>query len=341
MAKTLISLGANLGNPRQVMQHAGEMILKRFGASNVEFSRLYRTPAVGGPVGQDDFFNAVATIHSTESAFGVWQSLNAIEQSLGRQRRDRWEARRIDLDVLLHNDERHWTPTLKVPHPRMIMRTFVLEPACEIAASWIEPVTGQTIESLSQSLLQIRDHALDASPSVHVLVVTENIERTHRIAEAILETAHTQTATEPHVLEELHDVAGNRFVVQLNSNCHVTLQSMPPLKRPTSKAQIEDVRHQLDHQIVEYQATRPLNLLVFAGASPDPSLIHWEDYCRGWAELLGLVNSCEFKSDVSAFRKLPKYLLAADDPMWAAHELRAAMTAMTCPIQPCGAFFDA
>ncbi len=340
MAKTLISLGANLGNPRQVMQHAGEMILRLFGASNVAFSRLYRTPAVGGPSGQDDFFNAVATIDSNESAFGVWQNLNAIEQALGRQRRDRWEARRIDLDVLLHNDERHWTPTLKVPHPRMVMRTFVLEPACEIAPTWIEPVTGQTIESLSQSLLQLSAHTLDSSPSVHILVVSENIERSRQIAEAILETSHSMSTQEPYKAANLQELADNRLIVQLNSKCHIMLQSVTPLKRPISKSQIDDLRYQFDHQIAQCQATKRLNLLVFAGASPDPSLIHWEDYCRGWAELLGLVHSCEFKSDVDSFRKLPKYLLAADDPKWAAHELRAAMTAMTCPIQPCGAFFD-
>ncbi len=341
MAKTLISLGANLGNARHAMQHAGEMIVKRFGDSNVEFSRLYRTPAVGGPVGQDDFFNAVATIESSESAFDVWQRLNAIEQSLGRQRRDRWEARRIDLDVLLHDGERHWTPTLKVPHPRMIMRTFVLEPACEIAASWIEPVTYQTIESLNRSLQQIRANDLKGVPSVHILVLSESIERTHRIAEALIKSSYTQATPESNAMDEWDAVANNRLTVHWNPSRRFTLQSLTPLTRPTSKSQIDELRRRFEQLIMEFQATYPLNLLVFAGASPDPSLIHWEDYCRGWAELLGLVGSYEFASNTTAFRKLPKYLLSADDPAWAAHELRAAMTAMTCPIQPCGAFFDA
>lgn len=341
MAKTLISLGANLGNARRVMQHAGEMILKYFGASNVEFSRLYRTPAVGGPVGQDDFYNAVATIESAESAFGVWQSLNAIEQSLGRQRRDRWEARHIDLDVLLHDNERHWTPTLKVPHPRMVMRTFVLEPACEIAASWTEPVTGQTIENLSRSLLKIRANDLKGDPSVHVFVLSESIERTHRVAAALIKSLERSATPELNAMAESDAAANNRLTVHWNSNRKFTLQTLTPLTRPTSKSQIDELRHQLDQQSIEYQATHPLNLLVFAGASPDPSLIHWEDYCRGWAELLGLVGSGQFATNTATFRSLSKYLLSADDPTWAAHELRAAMTAMTCPIQPCGAFFDA
>lgn len=341
MARTLISLGANLGNPRQVMQHAGDMIVKRFGSSNVVFSRLYRTPAVGGPVGQDDFFNAVAMIESTESAFDVWRSLNAIEQSLGRQRRDRWEARRIDLDILLHDNERHWTPTLKIPHPRMIMRTFVLEPACEIASTWIEPVTGQTLESLSQALLQLRANDLKGLPSSHILVLSESLERTHRIADELIAASRDPVNSEPKIRSGWDQGVRAQRSIQVNSRHRVTLQSLAPLTRPTSQSQIDDLRRQFDHQIDECKATCPLSLLVFAGASPDPSLIHWEDYCRGWAEFLGLVASSEPTSDTPAFRKLPKYLLAADEPKWAAHELDAAITAMTCPIHPSGAFFDA
>lgn len=341
MALTLISLGANLGNARQVMQHAGEMILKRFGQSHVHFSRLYRTPAVGGPAGQDDFYNAVATIESTESAFGVWQSLNAIEQSLGRQRRDRWEARRIDLDVLLHDSDRHWTPTLKVPHPRMPMRTFVLEPACEIAATWVEPVTGRTIESLTQSLLLLRNEASHAASSVHFLVLSESPDRNREIASALRNDSGNSSIIESKQTLALPREHEARFTCSLSSHRHITFQSMPRIERSTFKSQIDHLRSQLNEEIEAFNRTTPLSLLVFAGASPDPSLIHWEDYCRGWAELLGLVQACEFESDSNAFRKLPKYLLSADDPRWAAHELQAAMTAMTCPIQPCGAFFDA
>jgi hypothetical protein len=221
------------------------------------------------------------------------------------------------------------------------MRTFVLEPACEIAASWIEPVTGRTIESLTHSLLRLRNKTSNATSALHFLVLSESLERNRQIAAALRETAEGPSMIEPDKLHATHATPEDRFVVSWGSHCQVTLQAVTRMSRPTSKAQIDQLRSQLDQQIEACNRTDPLNLLVFAGASPDPSLIHWEDYCRGWAELLGLVQACEFNAELPAFRKLPKYLLSADDPRWAAHELQAAMTAMTCPIQPCGAFFDA
>ena len=309
MAHSLISLGANLGNARLVMQHAGRMLIDRFGASNVELSRLYRTPAVGGPEGQDDFYNAVATIQSSCSAFELWQQLSSIEQALGRQRRHRWEARRIDLDILLHDRERHWTPTLKVPHPRMIMRTFVLEPACELALAWIEPVTGRTLSDLNRSLIDLRTAAFAESPRTPCLVVSERPDRTQAIAS--LATV-------------------DRFL----------FLTVDPLGRPHSDSQIVDCRYRLHQKIAEEVPLGSIQLLVFAGASPDPSIIHWEDYCRGWSEVLGMTGTIDFDPDLTAFRSIPKYMLGSDNPDWAAHELHAAMTAMTCPIEPTGAFFD-
>ncbi len=347
MSKSLISLGANLGNPRQLIQLAGKMILDRFGSSNVAFSQLYRTPAVGGPSGQDDFYNAVATIDSNKSAFEIWRSLHEIEQLLGRRRRDRWEARRIDLDVLLHDHERHWTPTLKIPHPRMLMRTFVLEPACEIAGDWIEPVTGQSIAHLSQRLQQARAKEQLGRQAIHILVLAESAERVRLIAQSLhkatpgsLISQHPSPPFDSSIAASLD--CSEQFIIRIYGSRQITLQSTAPLLRTISKSQLEEIRFRLNRQIMENETSHPLQLLVFAGASPDPEAIHWEDYCRSWAELFELITMHpDRESDVrNALRRLPKYLLSADDPAWAAHELRAAMTAMTCPIQSSGAFFD-
>ncbi len=169
MPQTLISFGANLGNSRQLIQLAGEQVVGRFGRQNVTFSQMYRAPAVGGPAGQADFYNAIASIESKLTAYEVWQILQSIEQDLGRRRRLRWEARRIDLDVLLHDQERIWTPTLKVPHPRMFIRTFVMEPAVEIASQWVDPITGLPLEQLRDQLRALSGpNAL--APCVAILV---------------------------------------------------------------------------------------------------------------------------------------------------------------------------
>jgi 2-amino-4-hydroxy-6-hydroxymethyldihydropteridine diphosphokinase len=154
MPRTLISLGANLGNVRESMQAAKRLLADSFGASNLWLSQLYRTPPVGGPGGQGDFLNAVASIETDRSIWEVWEIIKSIESTLGRQRQLRWEARRIDVDLLLYDQQRIWTPHLKVPHPRMCMRTFVILPAFEIVPDWIEPVTGWSISRLKDHLQQ-------------------------------------------------------------------------------------------------------------------------------------------------------------------------------------------
>jgi 2-amino-4-hydroxy-6-hydroxymethyldihydropteridine diphosphokinase len=68
----------------------------------------------------------------------------------GRERRERWGARTLDLDLLLYGDRQIDTPELVIPHPRMCDRAFVLLPLAEIAADWIHPIAGIAIASLAQ-----------------------------------------------------------------------------------------------------------------------------------------------------------------------------------------------
>ena len=152
MVATLISLGANLGDPRESMFAAKRLLTNYFGSHNVSCSRLYRTPPIGGPSGLKDFLNAVVAIQTDQSVWEVWETIKTIESTLGRQRQLRWEARRIDIDLLLYGGHRIWTPHLKVPHPRMCMRTFVLLPACEVASDWVDPVTQWSILQLAENL---------------------------------------------------------------------------------------------------------------------------------------------------------------------------------------------
>ena len=160
MATLLISLGANLGNSYDTMLAASGMLRDAFGHENVILSRLYRTPPVGGPAGQSDFLNAVAKIDTQRTCWEIWEILKRIEKDLGRQRQHRWEARRLDIDILLYEDLRVWTPHLKIPHPRMCMRSFVLVPALEVAADAVEPVTGWTLEGLRANLLHAKESTI-------------------------------------------------------------------------------------------------------------------------------------------------------------------------------------
>ncbi len=153
MPDALISLGANLGDVRATMFAASQCLVDEFGPGNVRFSQLVATPPIGGPDGQSEFLNGVAAVHTGGSSWELWNSIKLVESELGRVRQNRWEARRIDVDLILFGNERIWTPHFKVPHPRMCMRSFVLEPAQEVAADWIDPVTGWSLRSLNQNLV--------------------------------------------------------------------------------------------------------------------------------------------------------------------------------------------
>lgn len=198
MPRSLISLGANLGNTHENMLAASRLLIDEFGAAQLRFSRLYRTPPIGGPVGQSDFLNAVASIESERSCWEIWQAIKRIETDLGRQRMHRWEARRIDIDLLLHGEHRVWTPHLKIPHPRMCMRVFVLEPACEIAADAVDPVTGWTIAHLRAYL------APDPKRTAMVLCNTSDL--VHRLRTALVPSASLQNS------EATRDSSPLRFV---------------------------------------------------------------------------------------------------------------------------------
>src|SRR5688500_11783299 len=120
MAQCLISFGANLGQPAETIQQATRQLQERLskGLRDFRLSRLFRTPAVGGPSGQPPFINAVAALQIEElSAWDVWHAVRETEHALGRVRMERWEARRIDLDVLMFDDQRIWTQHFKLPHP--------------------------------------------------------------------------------------------------------------------------------------------------------------------------------------------------------------------------------
>lgn len=150
MSRCLISFGANLGDAKSTVQFAARMLQQSLPAGDrIQLSRLYETPPVGGPPGQSAFVNAVAALTTSLSVWDVWHIIRQVEQSLGRQRQRRWEARQIDLDILLFDDAKIWTPHLKVPHPRMCMRRFIIVPCLDVAADWLDPVTGKKLFELA------------------------------------------------------------------------------------------------------------------------------------------------------------------------------------------------
>lgn len=154
MARCLVSFGANLGDASGTIRAAVALLREKLGGSHacLKLSRFFRTPPIGGPTGQPPFVNAVAAVSTERNVWEMWNAVREVEFQLGRTRNQRWEARPIDIDILIYDDQRIWTPQFKVPHPRMCMRRFILAPAVDVAAEWADPVTGQTILELYENV---------------------------------------------------------------------------------------------------------------------------------------------------------------------------------------------
>jgi len=148
MATTLIALGANLGDRQGNLQRAIAMLDRPPAQRVVAHSRWFSTAPIGGPAGQGEFVNAAARVETVLSPGELLTQLRDIETELGRQRRERWAARCVDLDLLLFDDLVLRTPELELPHPRMAFRRFVLEPAADVAADLVHPLIGWTIGRL-------------------------------------------------------------------------------------------------------------------------------------------------------------------------------------------------
>ena len=150
VADCLVAFGSNEGKSLVIYRDVHKR-LADFAVGDVIASQPVVTVAVGGPK-QNDFLNAAFRFSTELSPANLHQALIDIESEFGRKRRQRWGARRIDLDLLLYNDQVCSDDKLKIPHPRMSFRRFVLEPACEIAAEMKHPTSGLTIAELLSRL---------------------------------------------------------------------------------------------------------------------------------------------------------------------------------------------
>ncbi|MBK5932253.1 2-amino-4-hydroxy-6-hydroxymethyldihydropteridine diphosphokinase [Halochromatium salexigens] len=137
-----IGLGANLADPRHQVEQA-LLELRRLPQSRLAaVSPLYRTAPVG-PADQPDFINAVACLETALEPLALLSALQQIERHHGRIRTGRrWGPRTLDLDILLIADRELDVPGLRVPHPHMQTRAFVLVPLADIAPPRLD-IPGQ------------------------------------------------------------------------------------------------------------------------------------------------------------------------------------------------------
>jgi len=159
-----VAIGSNLSDPARQVAAAFEALAAVADTRLVLRSRLWRSRPMG-PQDQPDFVNAAAGLVTTLSPPEMLRELQSIEQRMGRaEPATRWGPRVIDLDLLLVGDQQTDEPGLRLPHPGLHQRNFVLYPLAEIAAELWVPGQGR-VRSLRQRVSGAGIERLDARGS--------------------------------------------------------------------------------------------------------------------------------------------------------------------------------
>ena len=148
MADCLLGLGSNLGDRADHLARAVDQLCRETRIKLVAVSDSVSTEPIGGPARQGSYLNAAVRLRTSLSPAQLLDAARRVEHALGRRRLRRWGPRVIDIDLLLYDREVIETDSLIVPHPRMAVRRFVLQPACQIAAEMVHPTTGWTLAAL-------------------------------------------------------------------------------------------------------------------------------------------------------------------------------------------------
>lgn len=146
MSSVFLLLGANLGDRAVTLRRAVELLRERVGPV-LKTSALYET-APWGLTDQPAFLNQAVEVETKLTPLDLLKTTQAIEESLGRVRREKWGARLIDIDLLFYGNEIVDLPNLQVPHPHLLQRRFALAPLAEIAPGFAHPVLRKTVAEL-------------------------------------------------------------------------------------------------------------------------------------------------------------------------------------------------
>lgn len=152
-----IGIGSNLGNRMENLQNAINTAENDNIFKVLHKSSIYETSPLGWSGPGPDFYNAVVEVTSGLGPHELMERLQGIEKAMGRDQAPRNAPRVIDLDILFYGDELVDLPDLKIPHPRIREREFVLVPLCEIAQAFVLPMLGKSACELLEALGPYRE----------------------------------------------------------------------------------------------------------------------------------------------------------------------------------------
>lgn len=166
-----LSLGANVGDRLHTIARALKLIAATAGIRLLRVSPMYATDPVGYR-DQPEFINCAAVIETTLAPEELLGRLRAIERKLGRVEREKWREREIDIDIVLMGERMIDRPDLRIPHPEMHRRRFVLEPLARIAPDALHPLLKKSVAELLAGCADPAGvHPIDTPPE-HSVTIT-------------------------------------------------------------------------------------------------------------------------------------------------------------------------
>lgn len=151
MDRVFLLFGSNQGDQARNLNTAKSKVELTAGKI-VSASSVYKTEA-WGKTNQPDFYNQVVELSTTHSPEVLLDKLLLIEQGMGRERKEKWGARLIDIDILFFGNQIHQSASLTLPHPLIPTRRFTLIPLVEIAPDLLHPVLHQSMQELLEACL--------------------------------------------------------------------------------------------------------------------------------------------------------------------------------------------
>lgn len=145
-----LGLGSNVGERQKFLNKTAAEIKKLPGTKIIWASSVYETDPVGKK-DQPKFLNAALEIETGLLPVELLPQLKSIETLVGRTASEQWGPREIDIDILLYDGLVHHDDEVKVPHPQMDKRKFVLVPLREIAPDVVHPVHGLTVTEMADA----------------------------------------------------------------------------------------------------------------------------------------------------------------------------------------------
>ncbi len=127
-----LGVGSNLGDRRETIKSAVKEINALEGIKVIKSSKIIETDPVGGPARQGKYLNSALKIRTNLTPFTLLKRLKQIEKKLGRKKTVRFGPRTIDLDILFYGNKIINRKNLKIPHPKIFEREFVIKPLMQI-----------------------------------------------------------------------------------------------------------------------------------------------------------------------------------------------------------------